>query len=429
MDKEEKIKRRRGEHLNKNEVKTEILKYVLDNNSPVLEPYIREHLKEKLNISDTKTMKSHFSDLQELQCIKKIGNKGLENEWKIDSLKQLKNIREKFPEIKLNTYDKSLNIILKEWDYSIESINGFKFYIRLLLSTSFFDECMTVDIETLISRAWKIYLFEKGFNENQVISEYLNDCYVLYVKKHPISELAKETFFEKMKEMVPKFDEIPTWEVFINKVEKTFQELSGDITLKRIEEFLKKEEEFLKNENISKSDNLISKDLHLRSLEEIFLSQEKWNAMLPNVLSEIYKKYPKTTEEDENSSCELYKKMYNTIELIWRQRLNFDNICFELLFEHYLYQDILKGVDTPDELEFAKKTKLNLSQFCDVESYDFELGDSVEERRNKWILDDLKQVSIIMAKYKQPSIFDNKVYDNPDDIYHALKSHFSFLFK
>ena len=112
MNEIEEAKRQRGQHLKKNEAKVEILKFVLDNDSPVLEPDIREHLKKTFGTNDSKTMKVHFQNLQKLQCIKKVANSGKENEWKIDSVKHLKNINENFKEMELNRFKKAVEIIV-----------------------------------------------------------------------------------------------------------------------------------------------------------------------------------------------------------------------------------------------------------------------------------------------------------------------------
>jgi hypothetical protein len=435
MEEMEKKKRSQGDHLPPRVVKTEIIRYILSENKAVSEPDIRKHLEKKYGILDKKNIKDHLGKLKEDHCIEKIEpvRDGFENKWDIKKIEDLRNIREHFSEIKLNECDKSLSMILEESDYNLETFNGFKYYIRLLLSATFFNKCIDIGIETLCDRAWEIYLYDEGFNENQIVNKSLNDCYALYVKHPLISELPRGTFLEKMNEMIPKSSEILSWGIFIQKLKEKFQGLSGDITLRMSEEVLKREEEFLKNEKgkVSKSDNLISEDIFLRSIEEIFFLEEKWKEMLPDVLDEVYKEYPKTSAYDEIISMELYRKMYDTLYLMWLLQLKFFNsICFDLLFDCFLYSDILTGVATPEELEFATKTKQNLAWFNDIGSYDIKSEDSaneVNERCKKWMSDDLKQASIIMVKYKQPSIFDKKIYDNADDVYRALRDKYSFI--
>ncbi|HEX3013701.1 MAG TPA: hypothetical protein VHO92_05465 [Methanobacterium sp.] len=160
MEKRQEIKRGRGQHLKKNEVKTEILRYILDKNSPVLEPDIREHLKKKFGTNDSKTMKTHFQELQKLNCIKKIANVGKENEWRIDSIKQLNSIKENFKEIELHSCKKPIEILVNLFTGEIKYFSKgtiaspdegtIRAYLRL--SPTFFYLCMSTDIVELYYR-------------------------------------------------------------------------------------------------------------------------------------------------------------------------------------------------------------------------------------------------------------------------------------
>lgn len=154
MDVKEETKRLRGQHLKKNEAKIEILKYILDNDSPVIEPDIREHLRKTFGIKDTKTIKLHFKDLHKLQCIKKISSSGKENKWKIDSIEQLNNIKENFKGIDLHRYRGPIEILVNQFISKIElPFSGYivspdegtiRAYLRM--SPAFFDLCMSIGI-------------------------------------------------------------------------------------------------------------------------------------------------------------------------------------------------------------------------------------------------------------------------------------------
>jgi hypothetical protein len=160
MIKNEKTKRCQGQHLRKNEVKTEILRYILHSDKPVLEPDLRDHLKNVFATSDMKTMKVHFQDLQKLHCIRKIANSGKENEWRIDSINNLANIKENFEEIELYRYKRAIEIIVNKFTISkeisvlnsISSPDKVDLRAYLKLSPTFFDICMFTDIETLYTR-------------------------------------------------------------------------------------------------------------------------------------------------------------------------------------------------------------------------------------------------------------------------------------
>jgi hypothetical protein len=181
-----KTKLSRGQHLKRKETKVEILKYVLNSDSSVPEPNIREHLTKTFGTRDTKTMKVHFEDLRKFECMKKMAKSGLDNKWEIDSLKHLEKIKEKFvKEIKLNCHKKAINIVLAKFTgvkslmvdfgslYGGEdmliladlfpiteedffnfpvSINENSFREYLEASPTFFEMCMYTDIEILFDR-------------------------------------------------------------------------------------------------------------------------------------------------------------------------------------------------------------------------------------------------------------------------------------
>ena len=188
MTDSEKPKRSRGQHFKKNEVKAEILNYILNREFPVLESDLKEHLHETFGTRDVKTKKIHLRDLQKLQCVKKISNSDSEDKWEIDSLGHLNSIKENFKQIAFNCYKKAIEIILVKFtnlksimvdlfifpgrisgdDITdlfpvIEGVEGSfvifpvsinEHYLRkyLEMSPTFFDMCMSTNVEILYDR-------------------------------------------------------------------------------------------------------------------------------------------------------------------------------------------------------------------------------------------------------------------------------------
>lgn len=174
MEKKETTKRCRGQHLKRNEVKTEILRYILDKDDPVLEPDIREHLRKTFGTNDSKTMKAHFQDLQKFNCVRKITNSGKENEWRIDSIKQLINIKENFKEIKLHSHKKPIEILVNKFTGEIElpfkgiivspDEGTIRAYLRL--SPTFFYLCMSTDIIDIYYRCDRLNVYSNEINSH-----------------------------------------------------------------------------------------------------------------------------------------------------------------------------------------------------------------------------------------------------------------------
>ena len=164
----------KGSHLKHKEVKSSILEFILKNNGPVSEPVIRDNLKKKYEVMDQSTINKHMHNLQDLICIELIPPKiGPRNYWNITTLKNLKNIRFYFEDIKLNTCGKSLDILLIErllTEHPLKnSMRVKKSFVQLFLSSSFFDMCIKTDVETLYARASELYKLGELFNEEQYI--------------------------------------------------------------------------------------------------------------------------------------------------------------------------------------------------------------------------------------------------------------------
>lgn len=291
--------KKKGDHFKRSEVKSSIVEFILENSGPVGEPVIREYLKKKYEVIDQGTINKHLHNLQDIACIELIppDKKGLRNHWDIKTPKHLNNIKFHFKEIELNTYEKSLNIILKKCNYKITTFTGIKFYVRLFLSASFFNMCIETSIETLCDRAKVIFRYDKGFKKYQPIKKLLGECYAMYIGSNPNCEISEETFVKTMEEMVQKKDE-----------------MSEEIALKMWDE---------KFHGFSKE---MSRETFLKMMEK---------------------------------DRKMYMKMDETMTLMEQQKLIFPTLYFDLLFEHCFQRDVFNDVASLDELEFAKKTKEN----------------------------------------------------------------------
>ena len=171
---------KRRYHYDVGEVKSEIIEVILRHRGLIKEPFIRKRLQEKCDEIDQSTVNRHLHDLQKLGCLGLISpskETTRKNRWNIATLKQLEKIRHHFPNIELNRYEKSLDIVSRyHLDY-ISPVHNVIFRVQLLLSTSFFHLCIKNDTETLCDKASDIYKLGEGFEDDLLIQSYIDDIY------------------------------------------------------------------------------------------------------------------------------------------------------------------------------------------------------------------------------------------------------------
>jgi len=157
--------RKQGEHLNRNEVKTGIVEYILKQTNPIEEPAIRDYIKQKYNVGDDSTIKVHLKDLNDTyKCVGKTqGAPGRANLWDVSTIDHLLKIKEHFPHINLKSFDISIDIIRRQ--HVSKDFVGIAAMIReyLHLSDSFFSMCLTHDIEGLYNRWLVLYQHTDGY--------------------------------------------------------------------------------------------------------------------------------------------------------------------------------------------------------------------------------------------------------------------------
>jgi hypothetical protein len=193
MDKKEQDTRKRGNSLGENKVKKEIIEYILRKDAPVPGPEIIKKIKRECNLVDEKNIRSHLKGLHDKKCIELTPHKpGLDNKWNIQKLETLQNIRKFYPNIELNTYEKSLNIVLdenvrKRYLLGVDSTHAREFRVQLSLSISFFDMCLENDITTLYDRFEEIYEHREGRAYTEYIKNQTKELYTKYIKKISVS--------------------------------------------------------------------------------------------------------------------------------------------------------------------------------------------------------------------------------------------------
>jgi hypothetical protein len=374
----------------KNKVKKRIIELIIcspgsDHNRNVLEPAIRKSLRESKIIFDQPTINKHLNELCEWGCIEKLDSKIPKhpNKWNIKNIKNLMRIREHFKGIRLNSYEKSLNIVFAESGYSTNSLAGLMLYLYLMLSSSFFDNFVELGIEKLKTNAWKLYIVGNNFigdqyddsNDNNLIT-----CFNEINKRLSNSEMSNETFLERMREIVPKTPMIlPAFE-FSQLFDEKFPELASTIP---------------------------GIDITLSYSEFCQLVDEKF----PESTS---------TTHDKNEFLSLtvfYSLIYKYFMFMSERQFQFQDFCFSLLFKHFYHHDILIETTTPEEIKFAKKIKEKLDLYLSSSA-------PVNDKKNELINGNLDLASEVMVEKKLPQIFDPKIYVNREDLKRALVDHF-----
>jgi hypothetical protein len=334
--------KKQGDHLKPYETKSYIIEYILGNSGPVGEPTIRDHLKEKYDLGDQGTINKHLHYLKNIRCIELIQTeKGLRNKWDIRKDEHLINIRNNFSDIQLNKYEKSLLIILQKSSYNIFSFAGLFLYIRLLLSVSFFNACLGTSIEILGERAWKIYRI-KNQEEFFYIDESMGLIYYDYTTRYPKLKIPSKSFLS-----------------MIDQMSQREQEYSTEIFMKIWEE------------------------------ELLGLSKETLDEM-----------HLETMDDD----LKIYERIKDITSKFLDHKLIFGAILFDLLFESYLYQDILDGVASEEEINLLTQTDDYREQKLKEAEY---IGNYVDYNNDIELqyLQNIIKISIVLAKYKHPSTF------------------------
>jgi ribonuclease HI len=274
-------------------------------------------------------------------------------------IEHLKYIGSRFPLIQMNKYEKSLMIVLKRNGYDILTFDGIQYYVRLLLSSSFFKACIDTNFEILYDRAQIIYAYNYPLRAQEMEAT-LEIRYSLYKQRYPSLELSFESFKSMITQMTQRNEMYDVNSRILIKKSWTEQKPLA-------ERFMK-----IWEGDILKLSNEKSDELHQETMEKDL---------------RIY--------WDMNLATSQLKKFNNSSE---RKR-------YFLLFEHYLHQDILAGIASEEAINYAIETRANEESFMSSNVDDNDDPYYSAYLDGERVINDLEQASIILAKYKHPSIF------------------------
>ncbi len=348
---------KRRHHFHMGGVKSGIIEFVLGHKGRIGEPFIRRSLQEKYGEIDQTTVNRHLHDLQKLGCLdwtppsKKTTRA---NRWSITTLKQLENIRQHFPYIQLNRYEKSLEIVIRYHIRYISPVIYMIFRVQLLLSTSFFDLCIKNDSETLYAKASEIYRFGKGFEADILIQSYINDIYAKLTN----------TIFKNTNFLLSVWNKrIPHW-LKINiqsdpsEYLQTFslsKELFQDILTEMAHKPEEVKEELIGRKLMKLLSLRISHEAFRTSFQEIADEKELPRKALELDFDIADDDFNKIVEEDPQ---ELYHKI---VEINNHELKIQDNSPF-IIFDHCFENDILNGTVSQEEKEFIKRKKSSVQK-------------------------------------------------------------------
>lgn len=358
---QEGLRRKQGSHSKRNETKCKLIKFILDSSGPVSEPEIRKYLEEKNDKYDQAGINRHLHQLKEKGYIKFIPAKkpkhlsrsGLPSHWDITKIEHLKNIRKSFTDIQLNKFKKSLNMVLMEYGYTIGSPQYPHFIILLFLSVSFFDMCLDKGIESVRSTALEIYRRDKDSKNESRIKKLLIECNTTYIKVRLNFEMSAERFRKTMEELALQRKEI---------CEECAWLICGIRTENQREEYRKLYMKSDANMIESIRDNLYENPpsdpapLLARIWVESFF--KKFKEKVPE-LPEISIETTLTPSEYQG----MYMKIKETFSLMNDQQETFEAMYLNLVFEHFLNQDMFTGIASSGEIDYMKKMKENFEEY------------------------------------------------------------------
>lgn len=356
-------------HFAWNEVKTSIIKFVLESSGPVTEPAIRERLLDIYGAADQGLINRQLHTLKSSGCIEKISpaKKSRLNYWDITKLKNLRNIRLHFAEIQLNTYMKSANIFLETY-YNQGTPFAISFRNQLLLSSSFFDMCIKTDIKTLEAKFDEIYQLGDGFEEEQDFKKLITEVRIEWVKRMPIYFVATTEFGANI--CLPK----EVFEISDDAFRKMFNNISAGVPREEVVEII-----------------------YSKMMQEIHYNINKKMLVinLPIPKGELDKPSFDILSKPEMFPEEIIKNTAEIKRIIWRRNIARPN----QMFEHFFERDIIADICSPLEREYVRDVK--------KESAYFKPGDPMSAY--------LKRIEFYNAWYEKIIDYYEKYRDKPRD--------------
>lgn len=179
------VTRGQGKHLKKGETKQKIIEYILS--SPTLfvgEPEMRDYLKKNHDIREAKNIKRLLNDLAKQNLITKQEQRGFENKWGCDNIKQIQNIFEEYKDI-LTTLQKNEKIISmlnekylkQEYIYNLDTFWDFYRVVSNCkkCKKKCGNYCKSNELDRLKCYDFKFQYIPSYFEDTPVICTYLNE--------------------------------------------------------------------------------------------------------------------------------------------------------------------------------------------------------------------------------------------------------------
>jgi len=376
------MSRRKGDHLKRNEVKAGIIESIISKNGAVSEPKLREILGKKYGIIDQGNTKKHLKDLKDSSCIVKIPAKpGFANNWDIKKIENLTNIRLNFPEIPLNKYEKSINIIIfNKFNFAIGSMRAKKAFVQLSLSDSYFDKCLDTDIETLCARAPKLYQLREFSSIERQIEGLAHEAYPECMERiQKILDILPFADYESIKDSVNLDKHQNSPQRFQNsaiseeKFKRMLKEIKFSLEEKNHHERIQR---IIKELSIKISQEILSKRLKEIPTESL-QNQEAPRKMYDEIFEKLMEEFP----------VDFPTKIYTIIV----NQYQYTSIVLDQIFDHFYQRDIIDGSDSYEEREFVSRineitsiSMLNLENWEDkVKKLDYLYDDYYEKYRKK----------------------------------------------
>ena len=348
---------KRRYHFNVGEVKSGIIELILGHKGRIGEPFIRRSLQEKYDEIDQSTVNRHLNNLQKLGCLHLTPpskETTRSNRWSISTLQELENIRKHFPDIKLNRYEKSLDIVSRYHLRYISPALYMIFRVQLLLSISFFDLCIKNDTETFFAKASEIFRFGKGLEDDLLIQSYINDIYAKLTntifKNTTFLLSIWNTHIHNSLKTNPKSNPSKYLQTFSLSRER-FQKILSDIE-PQTEDV---QEEVIGRKLVKLLSLRISNEIFRASFQQIADQKElprKAVKLSYDIADDIFNKIV------EGDPQELYYKM---MKINNHQRTIQYNSPF-IIFDHCFEADILNDTVSPEEMEFIKRKKSSVQK-------------------------------------------------------------------
>jgi len=378
-----------------NEVKISIVKFILNFDGSVPEPDIRENLKKEYKITNRGNIKKHLSDLRyrPYSCIEIIpGKPGFANHWDIKTTENLKNILLYFPEIQLNEYDKSINIVLKKSSCNLFFPEPTMFKTQLVHSVSLFKACLEYEPEDLYDQDMLVYRFTAIFGEYQQVKKDLTELLSLYHKYHPDVEISDETFLKMpvklSREILAETVEILPEELFEGNINKIAVLLS----------YLKKE--------------------YLESLDSVFGLNVSYDIFLGSLSPVEIESFLRVKEK-----CLLYRtELRGTLYQSTTNRI-LTNISLNLEKLNNL-TDISAPKLATGWIEFHKCWLEEYKKFLEFENELEELNKKLEKLKKEYqqVIDEIKgSIEVVMEICNEPSKLDKETSESFSNICKKLQ--------